>query len=86
MALKELAEETVAALTESVPGNVSDTDKREMSEIIRKALLQALEHAADSHRRATISCCGPDADLAHKIADEVERAQVALKANLAAMR
>ncbi len=86
MALKEIAEETVAALTDTMTGSVSDKDKHEMSGIIGKALLQALEHAADSHRRATVSCCGPDADLAHKIADEVERAHIALKANLGAMR
>ena len=44
------------------------------------------EEAASEYQEATARCCGPEADLAHKIAEEVERKNRALIANLSAMR
>ena len=45
-----------------------------------------MERATVAHGRATQICCGPDADKAHKIAEEVKRANVALTAKLMVLR
>ena len=49
-------------------------------------MIKTVEQATVAHGKATRICCGPDADKAHKIAEEVKRANVALTANLMALR
>jgi len=65
---------------------LSKDEKAEVLRIVESSLLQAVEQTTQSHQQATVACCGPDADLAHKIADQVERNKRALIANLMALR
>ena len=57
-----------------------------MTKIIRRTLIRAVNQATESCTSAAVVCCGPEADLAHKIAEEADRAQYALIANLTSMR
>lgn len=66
--------------------NLSDQDKSEILRIIGKSLMKTVEETTDRHNEATVFCCGPEADLAHKIEEEVERKKQALIANLMALR
>ena len=66
--------------------DLSDEEKGEVMRIVGDSLVRAVEQTAETHRKATLACCGPEADLAHKIADQVERNTRALIANLMAMR
>ena len=87
MTLKQLADETVAALEKAFPESELDDAKRaKISKIVEHTLLNAVDRATQSHRAATVVCCGPDADIAHKIAEEVDRANTALTAHLTALR
>ncbi len=86
MTLKKLAAETLGALESAIPGDLSGQQKAELAKIVERTLLKAMEEAAVTHHKATVVCCGHEADLAHKIAEEVDRASIALKANLSALR
>lgn len=87
MSLKQVADETVVDIQKAFPdADLTDDTKAKLSSIIEKALVRTVEQASHAHRRATVVCCGPEADLAHKINEEVRRSNVALTANLSALR
>lgn len=87
MSLKQLADETVAKLEEAFPNaDVTAEEKREISRIIEQTLIKTVERATQVHKKATTICCGPEADMAHKITEQVERENIALTANLSALR
>ena len=66
--------------------DLSNDEKAEILRIIGKSLEQTVEETTEHHQAATVACCGPDADLAHKIEAEVELKKVALISNLKALR
>ena len=66
--------------------DLSDSERDAILKIIEKSIVKTVEEAASEYQEATLRCCGPEADLAHKIAEEVERKNRALIANLSAMR
>ena len=86
MSLKTLAEDAVAQVRETVSEPLSDAEIKAISKIIEKVLIKAVNQATENCTTAAVVCCGPEADLAHKIAEEVDRAQIALIANLMSMR
>lgn len=87
MSLRQLADETVAKLEKAFPNaDVTDEDRQKISRIIEQTLIKTVEQTAQAHKKATVVCCGPEADMAHKISEEVKRANVALTANLSALR
>lgn len=87
MTLKKLADETIDALEQAFPTvDISDEERQKIVRIIEKSLIKTVEQTTQSHNKATSNCCGPEADMAHKISEEVRRANVALIANLSALR
>lgn len=86
MSLNKLSAETIAALSEAMAVEFSESEKHKISEIIQKALVKSIEEATKTHQKAAVICCGPEADLAHKFAEEMDRANKALVANLMALR
>ena len=86
MSLKQLAEETTRALDAAIPADLSEVERRKVLDILERALVKSIEEATKTHREATVVCCGPEADLAHKISEEMDRANTALIANLMALR
>ena len=87
MTLKTLADETVAALEQAFPNvNTTEEERQKISRIIEKTLIKTVEQTTLTHQKATKNCCGPEADIAHKISEEVRRANIALTANLMALR
>jgi hypothetical protein len=87
MALSSTAEKAARKIDEALADyDLSDQEKAEILKIIGKSLMQTVEETTDTHNQAMVICCGPEADLAHKIAEEVERKKVALIANLKALR
>ena len=87
MALEKTAQKAAkkidAALTDY---DLSEDEKGAILKIIEKSIIRTVEETTDSHREATIICCGPEADLAHKIQEEVERKKDMLISNLMALR
>lgn len=86
MELKKRAEQAVKDASAAIGGTLSEKDERLVSSIIEQAMQHAIHEATKESSSAAVACCGPDADMAHKIAEEIERAKTALIANLSAMR
>ena len=86
MSLKTLADDAVAQISKALPGQISEAETEVVSKIVEHALIKAVNQASEHCTSAAVVCCGPEADLAHKIAEEVDRAQYALIANLVSMR
>ncbi len=86
VSLEKLSKETTLALEDAISANLSEDERKKVSQILEGALIKSVEQATKSHHEATVICCGPEADLAHKIAEEMALANKALIANLMALR
>ena len=86
MTLRSLAEDAVARIGKAVSASLTEQETNAISKIIEETLVRAVNEATQSCSKAAVVCCGPEADMAHKIAEEVDRARIALVANLMSMR
>jgi hypothetical protein len=87
MGLKQVSDQTLAALEAAFPSySFSEEQKRALSEVIEAALVDTVDEAAKAHRQATMQCCGPEADMAHKITEESKRQTDLLISNLMNLR
>jgi len=86
MSLEKISKETAFALENAISANFSKDERNKISQILKTALIKSVEQTTKTHQEATVICCGPEADLAHKIAEEMSLANKALIANLTAMR
>jgi hypothetical protein len=87
MALEKTARKAATRIDEAL-GNydLSEDEKDAILKIIEKSMIRTVEETTDTHREAMVICCGPEADLAHKIQEEVERKKDLLISNLMALR
>lgn len=58
----------------------------EVTAIIESVMAESYRDAAEHCKTAALRCCSEDRDLAHKIAEEIERRNTALIANLSSLR
>ena len=86
MSLVKISKETTLALENAISADLSEDEREKISQILEAAMIKSVEQATESHHEATVICCGPEADLAHKIAEEMGLANKALIANLTALR
>ena len=86
MTLKLLADEAVAQIEQAVSAPLTEQDTAAIAKIIADTLTKVVSKTTQDCTAAAVVCCGPEADIAHKIAEEADRAQQALIANLVAMR
>lgn len=74
---------TVCQILDATPS--ADAQKR-VAELIERALMDAALEDSEECAKVAMVCCSADRDLAHKIAEEIRRKNVALIANLSSMR
>lgn len=87
MSLKHLIDETTTQLMDIIEDyEFSKKQKQAIESLIEKSITQAIEQTSKAHKEAALICCGPEADLAHKIAWEVEQKTRLLISNLNAHR
>jgi hypothetical protein len=86
VSLEKISKETTLALENAISADLSEDERKKVSQILKSALIKSVEQATKSHHEAAVICCGPEADLAHKIAEEMGLANKALIANLMSMR
>jgi hypothetical protein len=86
MSLKSLADDTVEKINKSLHQSLTEAEISALSRIVQDAFVKAVNESTNTCSNAAVVCCGPEADLAHKIAEDVERARYALLANLTSMR
>ena len=82
MSLNTLTHNTVEQIRGSVGNPLSESEIAAITKIIDDALVKAVNQSTKKCTDAAVICCGPEADLAHKIAEDVERARYALIGNL----
>ena len=68
MSLKTLADDAVMQISEAMPGRISEAETAVISRIVEHTLIKAVNQASENCTSAAVVCCGPEADLAHKIA------------------
>ena len=86
MDLRTRAETAVKDACEAINATLSEEETRKVSDVIERAIIDAVRAAAQRSSAAAAECCDADKDMAHKISKEIERANVALIANLSSMR
>ncbi|MEM7564921.1 MAG: hypothetical protein AAF353_18015 [Pseudomonadota bacterium] len=87
MALDKTAQKAANRIDEALADyDLSQDEKDAILKIIEKSLVRTVEETSDTHKEATVICCGPEADLAHKIQEEVDRKMNLLISNLMALR
>ncbi len=87
MALSKTAQKAAQKIDDALANyDLSDQEKADILKIIGKSLMKTVEETSETHREAAVVCCGPEADLAHKIEEEVERKKQALISNLMELR
>jgi len=84
MSVKQLADNTAKEILTSLGREKAGSD--DVSKIVEKALLTVLQETRQGCVDVVKICCSPDLDLAHKIADELRRKEIALIANLSSLR
>jgi hypothetical protein len=74
MSLSRIADKTVRSLVRSIPGlEFTETQQDEVRRLVLEALGNTVDESAAVYRDVTVVCCGPEADLAHKINEEADR-------------
>ena len=86
MSLKSLVDNAVVEIGKSASTPLTKSETAAISRIIEKSMIEAVRQSSKSCTTAAVVCCGPEADLAHQITEEVKRAQHVLITNLMAMR
>ncbi|NIO40486.1 MAG: hypothetical protein GTO41_10045, partial [Burkholderiales bacterium] len=60
--------------------------EEQVADVIERAVIDAVLEDGELCTRVAKECCAADQDLAHKISEEIRRAQTALIANLSSLR
>ncbi len=79
---KRVTEELDNALADDLPAEERDA----ILKIVRQAMLDASSRTHRELKETAVVCCGPEADLAHKIQEQMDKKRDMLIANLMAMR
>jgi hypothetical protein len=79
---KRVTEELDSALADDLPKDERDA----ILKIVRQAMLDASHRTHRELKKTAVVCCGPEADLAHKIQEQMDKKRDMLIANLMAMR
>ena len=66
--------------------DLSDADKEKVTKIVSQLLVKTVEKTTKNNLETTANCCGPELDLAHQIAEEINRQKQLLISNLKALR
>jgi hypothetical protein len=78
---KRVTQELDVALSDLQQG-----EREEILEIVQRAMTDASSRTHRELKKTAIVCCGPEADLAHKIQEQMDKKRDMLIANLSAMR
>ena len=86
MTFREQAEQTAQAVAKLLQAESTPEQSKEAAELIERAIIESYRDAAERCATVARECCSADRDLAHKVAEEIRRANTALIANLSSLR
>ena len=86
MNLEELSSRVTQELETALAADLPAAEREEILDIVRRAMLDSAKRTHREMKDTAVVCCGPEADLAHKIQEQMEKKRSMLVANLMAMR
>ncbi len=86
MSLRDRAEDTTKALAGVLQQGIDSDQQPQVVKIIEDAIIKAVLEERERCVTVANKCCPEDKDRAHKIAEQIRRAEGALVANLQGMR
>lgn len=86
MDLGKLRDRVASDVCNAVSTDLSEERRAEVARIVGQALLEATGQMNERSKETVVICCGPEADLAHKIQQQMDRQRDMLVANLMALR
>ena len=85
MNLERLADRVANELSTAL-SDLPEAERGAILEIVRQAMLDSATRTHREMKETAVICCGPEADLAHKIQEQMDKKRDMLIANLMAMR
>ena len=86
MNLEKLSDRVTQELDTALSADVPAAERDVILEIVRQAMLDASKRTHREMKETAVVCCGAEADLAHKIQEQMDRKRDMLITNLMAMR
>ena len=86
MNLAELSKRVTQELNDALADDLPKDERDAILEIVRQAMLDASSRTHREMKETAVVCCGPEADLAHKIQEQMDKKRDMLIANLMSMR
>ncbi len=84
--IQEITDSTLAEVGTVLEGKLNQQDIDAIAKVIEKGILESAVRMSDNCHGFTVRHSGPDADIAHKITEDIERRKAALLANLSGLR
>ena len=85
MNLERLADRVANELSTAL-SDLPEAERGAILDIVRQAMLDSATRTHREMKETAVICCGPEADLAHKIQEQMDKKRDMLIANLMAMR
>ena len=86
MDLAKLSKRVTQELDDALADDLPAEEREAILNIVRQAMLDASSRTHREMKQTAVVCCGPEADLAHKIQEQMDKKRDLLIANLMAMR
>lgn len=86
MHLEELSNRVTQELDTALSDDLPKEEREVILDIVRRAMLDSAKRTHREMKDTAVVCCGHEADLAHKIQEQMEKKRSMLVANLMAMR
>ena len=86
MNLEKLSNRVTQELDTALSADLPAAEREAILDIVRRAMLDSSSRTTREMKETAVVCCGPEADLAHKIQEEMDKKRDMLIANLTAMR
>ena len=86
MDLEKLSKRVTQELDTAFAADLPAAERETILKIVRQAMLDASSRTHREMKETAVVCCGPEADLAHKIQEQMDKKRDMLIANLMAMR
>lgn len=86
MPLKKLANDATDKIAECLTESLGAEERAKIAAIVEQAIIDAVEHVHERYEGVVKAQAGPEADIAHKIAQHMKQERTSLVANLSAMR
>ena len=86
MSFRDRAERAAEAINGLLEAGADADRTKAMADAIEKEIIEAVLDESERCVKVAHTCCSPDLDKAHKIAEGIKRTHTALIANLSSLR